>query len=167
MKFRIYQRSARAELHTPGRRLRADGERRPVLQWLTIALIGISTWGLWGFFSKLALNTGLNYLTLNAMGAGGLLFMSFAAFWWSGKVSIFSLGDNLMLSVVSGLFAGIAQTAFFFALRIGPASLVVPLFALYPIVTTVLSCIFLKERLSARQVLGVIFAIVAALLLAT
>ena len=145
--------------------LPADGERRPVLQWLSIALVGISAWGVWGCFSKLAINAGLNYLILTAMGATAILLTSLATFWWSGKAHISALRNNLTLSVLSGLFGGIGQASFFFALRMGAASLVVPLFALYPVITTVLSCLFLKERLSMKQGLGVLFAVVAALLL--
>jgi transporter family protein len=48
----------------------------------------------------------------------------------------------------------------------GKASTVVTLSALYPLVTFVLSIAFLHERLTLRQTMGIIFAVVASVLLA-
>jgi transporter family protein len=47
----------------------------------------------------------------------------------------------------------------------GAASIVVPLTALYPLVTVLLGYLFLGERLNPTQWLGVFLALVAAFLL--
>jgi uncharacterized membrane protein len=71
------------------------------------------------------------------------------------------------LALITGVLACIGQAAFFAALNIGPASEVVPLCALYPAVTIVLSVVFLKERLSGRQVRGIGVALVGGFALAS
>jgi transporter family protein len=55
---------------------------------------------------------------------------------------------------------------FFAALEQGKASTVVTLSALYPVVTILLSIAFLHEKLTMRQVTGIVFALVASVLLA-
>jgi transporter family protein len=49
--------------------------------------------------------------------------------------------------------------------RGGKASIVVPLVALYPLLTVLLALVFLGEQLGGRQWLGVLLAIVAGVLL--
>jgi uncharacterized membrane protein len=73
---------------------------------------------------------------------------------------------NILLALLSGFFEGIGTVALYRALASGPASLVMPLFALYPAVTIVLSFIFLKERLSLMQTTGICLTFVAAILIA-
>ncbi len=51
------------------------------------------------------------------------------------------------------------------ALSKGPATVVVPLTALYPAVTVVLSRLFLKEALTWRHLVGLALALAAAWLL--
>jgi transporter family protein len=55
---------------------------------------------------------------------------------------------------------------FFAALDQGKASTVVTLSALYPVVTILLSIAFLHEKLTMRQVVGIVFALAASVLLA-
>jgi transporter family protein len=54
---------------------------------------------------------------------------------------------------------------FYVLLRVAPASIVVPLSALYPVVTVVLAYFFLHEDLSLPRVAGVACALVAIWLL--
>jgi transporter family protein len=62
-------------------------------------------------------------------------------------------------TLVGGLYT------FYMALSSGKASIVVPLTALYPIVTVVLSFLILKESITLTQGLGVVLAIVSIILL--
>ncbi|MBI2654615.1 EamA family transporter [Candidatus Woesearchaeota archaeon] len=54
---------------------------------------------------------------------------------------------------------------FLFTLSKAKASILVPLTALYPIITIVLSFILLKERVTPAQGIGIVLAIVAGVLL--
>lgn len=52
----------------------------------------------------------------------------------------------------------------YLALDRGKASVIFPLFALFPVVTVVLSAIFLAERVSPVQIVGIAFAVLAGVL---
>lgn len=63
-------------------------------------------------------------------------------------------GKSVWYLVVSGLGTGLSWLCYYKALQMGPASLVAPIDKLSLLVTAVLARIALKERLSARAVLG-------------
>ncbi len=68
-------------------------------------------------------------------------------------------------AVAAGMSTGFGLFFFFRALHQGAASVVVPLTSLYPVVTVVLSWLFLRESLSPRQLTGLVLAIAAVWLL--
>ena len=121
-------------------------------------------WGLWGLFSKLASNYSKPKQALLFQTAGVLafaivvLFMEKFRFEWS--VPGFSW------AALGGFFAFIGFLTFFAALDQGKASTVVTLSALYPLITILLSMLFLHERLTPRQGIGIVFALIASVLLA-
>ncbi len=65
----------------------------------------------------------------------------------------------------SGIAMAVALLFFLKALARGPALVVVPLTALYPAVTVVLSWIFLRETLTLRHLAGLALALAAVWLL--
>jgi transporter family protein len=65
----------------------------------------------------------------------------------------------------AGLSTAVGLFCFFRALALGKAALVVPLTAMYPVVTVVLSWLFLKESITLRHLAGVVLALVAVWLL--
>jgi uncharacterized membrane protein len=70
------------------------------------------------------------------------------------------------LAIVGGALNGLGAFTSFAALeRGGKASIVIPLVYLFPLVTVFLAIVFLHERLTRLQVVGVALAIVAAVLL--
>jgi len=70
-----------------------------------------------------------------------------------------------LLAIVAGVFGGLGYIAFLRALEDGKASLVVPLTALYPAVIVVLAYLITREPISLLQLLGVILALIAAVLI--
>jgi transporter family protein len=68
-------------------------------------------------------------------------------------------------AIAAGMSTGFGLFFFFRALNYGAASVIVPLTSLYPVVTVVLSWLFLKEGLSPRQLLGLVLAMAAVWLL--
>lgn len=135
--------------------------------WLALTFVTMGLWALWGFFSKVA-TTHLDGLSAAAwQGVGGAL------------VSLFLFGllrfqDARMGGSVGGVviaaLAGIASWAgiatFVLALASGgKAAVVVPLAALYPVLTVGLSLVFLKESLTPTQALGIVLAVAAGVLL--
>jgi transporter family protein len=69
-------------------------------------------------------------------------------------------------AALGGFFAFIGFLTFFAALDKGNTSTVVTLSALYPVVTILISIAFLHERLTHRQGIGIVLALIASALLA-
>ena len=132
--------------------------------WYVYAVLTILTWGLWGVFSKLASNYSKPKQALLFQTAGVLafavvvLFLEKFRFEWSLP--------GFSWAFLGGFFAFIGFLTFFAALNQGKASTVVTLSALYPLVTILLSLAFLHEKLTIRQGVGIVFALIASALLA-
>jgi len=75
-------------------------------------------------------------------------------------------GHTVLFLVLSGVATGISWMCYYRALQLGPASLISPIDKLSMVVAIFLSIIFLRERLSIGQWLGVSFMIFGALLVA-
>lgn len=125
----------------------------------------ILLWGLWGLVSKLA-SQDMDASSTQVYFALGLLPLM--AILWRGARPEAAIPRKAGMSwaFITGLLGGAGNMAFFEALVLGgKASVVMPLTALYPIVTVVLALIFLRERLGHLQKLGLAFAIGAIYLL--
>lgn len=142
--------------------------QRPLLgipAWLAHSLITIILWGAWGAVSKVAservnANTNQIFFTL------GLLPIALAIFRSPRLKEGTQLASGSAWAFVTGLLGGFGNIAFFYALyRGGKVSVVAPATALFPIVTVVLSMIFLKERLNKLQKVGLALALGAIYLL--
>ena len=132
--------------------------------WLFYALIALVFWGITGVTQKLSTNsisTQLSFLWFAiAFVPIALAILMVVPLAWplSSKV--------LGLAVVGGALNGLGAFTSFTALeRGGKASIVIPLCYLYPLVTIFLAIIFLHERLTRVQVIGIVLAIVGAILL--
>lgn len=68
---------------------------------------------------------------------------------------------SVLLSMGVGLLGAAGQLILFEALKFGPAYLVYPMISVAPIITVILSTIFLKERVSKFGIIGIILAFVA------
>ena len=132
--------------------------------WYFYALTTIVVWGIWGVFSKLAAahSKPRQMLIFQSVGvvAFALVVLALEKFRIEPSVPGFSW------SFAAGFFTFIGFLTFFAALEHGKASTVVTLSALYPVVTIFLSILFLHEKLTMRQVVGIGFALVASVLLA-
>jgi len=131
--------------------------------WKFFAIITLLTWGIWGIGSKLATNTttpkqGLLFQCVGVI-AFSILVLGMEGFrvQWNGP--------GFTWAFIAGFFAFIGFLTYFAALQKGPTSTVVVVSALYPLVTIVLSVIFLHERINMRQGIGIVLALVAAVLL--
>lgn len=132
--------------------------------WYFYALTTVVVWGIWGVFSKLAAahSKPRQMLIFQSLGviAFALLVLALEKFRIEPSLKGFSW------SFAAGFFTFIGFLTFFAALEHGKASTVVTLSALYPVVTIFLSILFLHEKLTMRQVAGIVFALIASVLLA-
>ncbi|HIJ90402.1 MAG: EamA family transporter [Desulfobulbaceae bacterium] len=131
--------------------------------WLIPASAALIIYGLWGFFPKLAVSY------INPTSA---LIYEIAGAMLVGLVTLCAVGfhpethpKGILFAVLTGV-AGMVGTLFFFAAASrGKISVVVSMTALYPIITIVLAAIFLHEPITAKQLLGMLCAVVAIMLL--
>jgi transporter family protein len=133
--------------------------------WYVYSVLTVVTWGLWGVFSKLASNYSRPRQALLFQTAGVLAFAVVVFFMEKFRVE-WSL-PGFSWAALGGFFAFLGFLTFFAALDQGKASTVVTLSALYPLVTILLSILFLHERLAPRQGIGIVFALIASALLAS
>jgi transporter family protein len=133
--------------------------------WYLYTVLTVITWGLWGVFSKLSANyskpkQALLFQTIGVLGfAVVVLFLEKFKIQWSLP--------GFTWAALAGFLAFVGFLTFFAALEGGKATTVVTLSALYPLVTILISVALLHERITPRQSVGIVFALIASALLAT
>jgi bacterial/archaeal transporter family protein len=132
--------------------------------WFAYAVFTLIAWGLWGFFSKLASNHTRPRQTLLFQAVGVMTFALVVLALEHFKIQWSPAGFGW--SFAAGFINFIGFLAFFAAVEKGKVSTVITLSSLYPLVTIVLSILFLREKVSPREGLGIAFALFAGWLLA-
>jgi transporter family protein len=133
------------------------------MNWLGFSLLALALWGVWGFLGKVAAQSlpaaAVYLLTIS----GHLVVVTFILLEGLGPVPWQPWGVGAALG--SGIAMAVALLFFLKALARGPALVVVPLTALYPAVTVLLSWFFLREALTLRHLAGLALALAAVWLL--
>jgi transporter family protein len=134
-------------------------------QWLPAALLALFSFGLWGFFSKLALVYVDSKSALVFQTAGvliiGIITLSLIHFKPATDIKGISFG------LLTGLAYGVGCLCYLIAADKGKIVTVVTLTALYPLVTILLSYLILHETINLKQFSGIILALVAIFLLSS
>lgn len=133
------------------------------MTWWAYALISTVLYGLWGLFSKLAVQhiefkSVLIYDCLVFFVAGMLLFAH-------NGFKVATEPQGIIYSVLYGITGVMATGFFILAIRQGSATLVTAITAIYPAITMLLAIIVLQESLTLKQGLGLLLAIVGVLLM--
>ena len=133
-------------------------------EWLIYALISSVLYGVWGFCSKLATNyiNPKTALVYEAIGFSVLVFFVL-------KGEKFTLNSDIrgvIYATLVGVTSAVASLFLFLALSKGNVSVIVPITALYPIVTIIMAYFILKEPITFRQIIGLMLALVAVVLCA-
>jgi|SRR5690554_3934225 len=133
--------------------------------WLLYALITMLFYGLWAFFPKMAslhlpAREILIYQIIGILVVGSIVLIT-------SKDKLQFNAPGLIFAILGGA-AGLIGTLFFLkSLAIGKTYVVVTLTALYPLITIFLAFIFLRESLSFKNAVGIVFALTAMYLFAT
>ena len=132
--------------------------------WILFAVIALVFWGITGITQKLATNGISSQLSFMwfaySMIAISAVLMVIAPMHWHVRPLIF------WLAVGGGTLNGLGALTCFVAMESGgKAAIVTALISLYPLLTVAFAVIVLHERLTAGQGLGIVLAIVAAILL--
>ncbi len=133
--------------------------------WILYALITTLFWGVWGAFIEIPEKAGfpatLGYvvwsLTMIPCALVALKIIN-----WKPETD----KRSVFLGMMVGLLGAGGQLILFQALRQGPAYVVFPLISLFPVLTIILSVVFLKEKTNKRHWTGTTLALIAAVFLA-
>ncbi len=130
--------------------------------WLLFAILALIAWGLWGFFPKLATKY-LDVKSIFIYELIGVAVIGIAVLAIEGGVPNFSY-KGFIFAILTGAAGSLGALFFLFALKKGIASVVVALTALYPLISLVLLYLIIREPLTLKQALGIVFALVAMVL---
>jgi drug/metabolite transporter (DMT)-like permease len=132
-------------------------KKRP---WLIFAIITTTFWGVWGALIELPEKMGFPATLGYSVWALTMIVPAAIALGLVGWKLEHDRRSVFLGSIIGFTGAG-GQLILFEALRSGPAYLVFPFISLSPVVTILLSYVFLKERASVRGWIGIILALVA------
>lgn len=128
--------------------------------WLLYALITTLFWGIWGALIELPGRAGFPPTLVYIVWALTMIPCAIAAL----AIVQWKL-DYDFKSVIYGMLIGMTgaggQIVLFQALASGPAYLVFPIISLSPAITVLLSVFFLKETTTKKHWVGIIFALLA------
>jgi transporter family protein len=130
-----------------------------------LAMLTMFSWGVGSIISKLAANRiGDKAIFFDIVGYTpaiiiyGLLILQ--------AKDLFALDKTgIALAVIAGIIGSIGAISFYMLITHKQASISVPLTALYPALTVILALLFLKEKITLLQGLGVILSLVSIFLL--
>ncbi len=132
--------------------------------WLAFAVVTTVFWGVWGAFMEIPEKRGfpatLGY-SVWALTMIPCALVALRVIHWQLEYDWRSIG----LGTAVGLLGAAGQLILFEALRKGPAYLVFPVISLSPVVTVLLSVLFLHETATRQNWVGICIALVAIILL--
>ena len=131
--------------------------------WLIPASAALIIYGFWGFFPKLAV-TYINPASALIYEVAGAMLVGLLTLFWVGFQPE-SPPKGILFAVLTGVAGMLGTLCFFAAASRGKLSVVVSMTALYPLITILLAAIFLREPVTAKQILGMVCAVAAILLL--
>ena len=133
-------------------------------KWLLFILVTIVTQGIWGAFSEMPEKEGFPATFTFIVWAFSMIPCAIVAFGLAG-LKFETDKKSLLFGCIIGFLGAGGQLILFQTLRFAPAYIVFPFISMLPIVVITLSVVFLKERATKKQVVGIITALVAIFLL--
>ncbi len=128
-----------------------------------LIFISIIFWGIGGIFYKCSLNTLHPIMCSAIITAVYVLWtpITFILFKFPKTITY----HGVLFAVAGGIAMGIGSLAYDYALKIGHAGEVTISSAFYPIVTLIISVLFLNEELTFRKCFGILLAGISFLLI--
>ena len=131
------------------------------MDYVKYAFIALVGWGFWAIGSKLLTRYFNTLSTTFWISFWSILFLTL--FMVFRKNLMFS--KYVFYSIPVGLVSLVAIICFYKALKIGPSSVVLPLTNLYVILPVIFGFVVLKEPVTPVRIIGIVMAILAAVLL--
>lgn len=128
--------------------------------WLTYAILTTVFWGVWGAFTGLPAENGFPETLTYSVWAVTMILPAVVSLSKGGWKIQFDRKSILYGFTIGMLGAG-GQMLLFYAVTLGPAYLIFPIISLSPVITIIMSFVFLRERASGRGLIGIALAIAA------
>ncbi len=129
-----------------------------LMDYIKYAYIALICWGFWAIGSKV-LSQHLNTISTTFwISLWSLVFLMMTVVIFRKNLQF---NQHSLYAIPIGFISLIAILAFYRALKIGPASVVIPLTNLYVLFPVVFGFAALKEPITLNRILGIFFAIVA------
>ena len=128
--------------------------------WLVFAIITTVFWGIWGAFTGLPAENGFPETLVSCVWAITMIPPAIIVLKLVGWKLETSKKAILYGSIIGLLGAG-GQMILFHAVTMGPTYLIFPIISLSPMITILLSYLFLKERTGILGTVGIVLAIVS------
>ncbi len=135
-------------------------------RWFWYSILCVVCWGGWALLSKLG-STEIPAETMQFLFTVGTLpvILGIVAV---RKGRLAESRKGAICATLMGVLSGVGGLALFAAYRTqGNTSVITATTALYPMITVALAVLFLRERLSRRQMAGLAFAAVAIVILSS
>lgn len=130
--------------------------------WLLPASMTMICWGIWGFIPKITTRY-INPLSASVFeGLGSAIFAIIILFSLSFKPEIHPKG--ISLAFITGLLGMLGALFYLFAMPRGKVSVIATMTALNPIITIALAYFILKEPITLKEGIGMVFAFIAIVL---
>jgi len=127
--------------------------------WLLSSLVSLLFFGLWGFFSKLALFHVNSKVTLIMQTLGVVIISLFLL--KNIEIRDFFPAKGAYFGILTGAAYGLGCLFYLIAVDKGKLTTVVTLTALYPLVTILCSFIWLNEVITTKQWAGIALALLS------
>jgi transporter family protein len=137
---------------------------KPRAAWMIPSLCALFFWGLWGFLPKVALQTLPPHGVTFYESLGNFIITLPLLVYFRFRLEKNATG--IKISALTGALTVIYITLCYYALRLGPVSVIITLTAMYPVVSVLLAWGFLKEKISPARWAAIIMAMGAVYLLA-
>jgi uncharacterized membrane protein len=130
-------------------------------RWLRWSVLALLTWGVWAIMAKL-IGEALSGTQNQALSTLGILPVVLAMGFLKKSPTSVNRGRGIFYALVGGTLSCLGNVFYYDVLsRGGKAAMIVPLTALYPLVTILLAILLLKERLNRIQLGGVLLSLIA------
>lgn len=133
-----------------------------------LSILTAFIWGLAPIFEKIGLSGKIEPYVAVVVRTIPILLVSFIGLLFMGKIGSLSqlAAKDVLFVAIGGLLAGfLGQITIYSALKIGQASVVVPIAATYPLVAMAVAVLFLGEPITWQKMAGVVLVVSGVLLL--
>ena len=134
-------------------------------EWVLPTVGTFICWGLWSFIPKITTKYIDPRSAIIFEVIGGIVLSLIVLSVTNFRLEVHPKG--IAWAGMAGLVGFVGALCFLFAVSRGPVSIIAPLSALYPILSVTLAIIFLNETVTIKQGLGIIFAVLAVILVST